>query len=205
MIILNQKGLEGVAKALALSFGDEPDMIMQPSDTEKKEPYPVWQDYVPVASTVLEAYFTAIAQEELERVHGWKYLPSTSLADCPKGLFVDAQEGLCLKTGYGSSEGRIDAYVVSTGEFFWGDKPQTIDSQRKQTVTPVEKYGINPLDGQACPGLILKDDDAGTIKATLNDVVVREWSYTSDKVSEKMRAAREFAEGWYQARPRRGA
>ena len=60
-----------------------------------------------------------------------------TLADCPIGLFVFEGE-LCLKTEYGSNEGRIDAYIVSSGEFFWGNPPQTIQSQRAQLVTPVE-------------------------------------------------------------------
>lgn len=58
------------------------------------------------------------------------------LAACPIGLFFCVGE-LCLKTEYGSAEGRIDAFIVETGEFFWGEHPQTIPSQREQTVTPV--------------------------------------------------------------------
>jgi hypothetical protein len=63
--------------------------------------------------------------------------PQTTLADCPVGLFVSASGTLCLKTEYGNNEGRIDAFIVSTGEFFWGAAPQTIASQRAQMVTPV--------------------------------------------------------------------
>jgi hypothetical protein len=59
-----------------------------------------------------------------------------TLAECPIGLFMYRDE-LCLKTEYGNNEGRIDAYIVSSGEFFWGDAPQTIASQRKQLVRPV--------------------------------------------------------------------
>jgi hypothetical protein len=61
------------------------------------------------------------------------------LAECPIGLFmpVDSNE-LCLKTEYGNNEGRIDAYIVSSGEFFWGSHPQTIPNQRAQVVRPVE-------------------------------------------------------------------
>jgi hypothetical protein len=59
-----------------------------------------------------------------------------ALADCPVGLFMKDDE-LCLKTEYGDNNGRIDAYIVSTGEFFWGgtSKPQ---DQRKVLVQPVE-------------------------------------------------------------------
>ena len=58
------------------------------------------------------------------------------LEKCPIGLFI--YDGtLCLKTEYGDNNGRIDAYIVSSGEFFWGDAPQTIASQCRQLVTPV--------------------------------------------------------------------
>ena len=60
-----------------------------------------------------------------------------SLANCPIGLFRSAGGELCLKTEYGNNEGRIDAYIVSSGEFFWGDAPQTIENQRRQVVEPV--------------------------------------------------------------------
>lgn len=60
-----------------------------------------------------------------------------TLKDCPIGLFINDHGGLCLKTEYGNNEGRIDAFIVSSGEYFWGDEPQTIASQRKQLVTPV--------------------------------------------------------------------
>lgn len=60
------------------------------------------------------------------------------LCDCPIGLFMSASGELCLKTEYGNNEGRIDAYIVSSGEFFWGSAPQTIASQRAQMVTPVK-------------------------------------------------------------------
>lgn len=58
------------------------------------------------------------------------------LKNCPIGLFWH-KATLCLKTEYGNNEGRIDAYIVCTGEFFWGDAPQTIASQRSMLVTPV--------------------------------------------------------------------
>lgn len=63
--------------------------------------------------------------------------PTVSLASCPIGLFISEHGILCLKTEYGNNEGRIDAYIVSSGEFFWGNAPQTIKSQRAQQVRPV--------------------------------------------------------------------
>ena len=61
-----------------------------------------------------------------------------TLAACPTGLFINEYGGLCLKTEYGDNNGRIDAFIVSSGEFFWGAAPQTIASQRKSLVTPVD-------------------------------------------------------------------
>jgi len=63
-----------------------------------------------------------------------------SLVECPIGLFFYEHEHgrvLCLKTEYGNNKGRIDAYIVASGEFFWGAAPQTIASQRAQMVRPV--------------------------------------------------------------------
>lgn len=68
-----------------------------------------------------------------------------TLEDCPIGLFTSASGELCLKTEYGSNEGRIDAYIVSSGEFFWGSAPQTIPNQRAQPVRPVDA-DIVPLE-----------------------------------------------------------
>jgi hypothetical protein len=68
-----------------------------------------------------------------------------SLAECPIGLFLHDDE-LCLKTEYGNNDGRIDAYIVSSGEFFWGSPPQTIASQRAQLVNPVKCIEMAELD-----------------------------------------------------------
>lgn len=59
-----------------------------------------------------------------------------TLVECPIGLFI-CGETLALKTEYGNNEGRIDAYIVESGEMFWGDQPQTIESQRATLVWPV--------------------------------------------------------------------
>lgn len=66
------------------------------------------------------------------------YDPSerVSLANCPVGLFVSGAGELCLKTEYGNNAGRVDAYVVSSGEMFWGEHPQTIANQQNQLVMP---------------------------------------------------------------------
>lgn len=62
---------------------------------------------------------------------------STTLEDCPIGLFV-SENILCLKTEYGNNEGRIDCYIVSSGEFFWGNN-KSVDELRKEIVYPVRR------------------------------------------------------------------
>ena len=59
------------------------------------------------------------------------------LAECPVGLFISAAGALCVKTEYSDNTGRNDCFIVSSGEFFWGGPPQTIESQRQQMVHPV--------------------------------------------------------------------
>jgi hypothetical protein len=70
---------------------------------------------------------------------GWNWTDAMiSLAECPIGLFWTECGSLCLKTEYGNNEGRIDAYIVSSGEFFWGHAPQTIPRQRAALVKPID-------------------------------------------------------------------
>lgn len=59
-----------------------------------------------------------------------------TLQDCPVGLFLAKGGSLCFKSEYTSETGRIDAYVVSTGEAFWGGV-LTATEQRLLPVTPV--------------------------------------------------------------------
>lgn len=68
--------------------------------------------------------------------------PITPLVECPIGLFISESGEICLKTEYANSQGRIDAYIVSSGEFFWGDPPQTIASQRLQRVKPFDLESV---------------------------------------------------------------
>jgi len=77
---------------------------------------------------------------------------------------------LCLKTEYGNNDGRIDAYIVSSGEMFWGDAPQTIASQRAQMVTPVENVTLQkrPVAFRIPAGdgwVILLNEEAAQIEA----------------------------------------
>jgi hypothetical protein len=93
-----------------------------------------------------------------------------TLAECPIGLFISEGGELCLKTEYGSNEGRIDAYTVSSGEMFWGYAPQSIASQRAQMVTPVENVTLKkrPVDFRlpdAGGYTILQNEEAAQIEA----------------------------------------
>ena len=47
-----------------------------------------------------------------------KYDP-VMLMDAPVGLFLYDGE-LCMKTEYASIDGGVEAYIVSSGETFWG-------------------------------------------------------------------------------------
>ena len=76
----------------------------------------------------------------------------TTLENCPIGLFESEGGELCLKTEYGTNEGRIDAYIVSSGEFFWGSQPQTIPNQRKQRVSPMDVLRLPLMECETCGG-----------------------------------------------------
>lgn len=62
---------------------------------------------------------------------------AVSLEDCPIGLFYSMNSVLCMKTEYRTYTGAIEAYIIDSGEFFWGDKPQTVQSQINSMVYPV--------------------------------------------------------------------
>jgi len=95
------------------------------------------------------------------------------LDECPIGLFIAGGE-LCLKTEYGNNDGRIDAYIVSSGEMFWGAAPQTVESQRAQMVEPVVNVTLrkrpvafripdgNPDDDK---WIVLQSEEAAQIEA----------------------------------------
>jgi hypothetical protein len=97
-------------------------------------------------------------------------MSKVTLAECPVGLFVSKDGELCLKTEYCNNEGRIDAYIVSSGEFFWGAAPQTIASQRAQMVTPVESVTLHkrPVAFRVPDGkgwTILQNEEAAQLEA----------------------------------------
>lgn len=97
-------------------------------------------------------------------------MDQVTLADCPIGLFVASSGELCLKTEYGNNDGRIDAYIVSSGEMFWGSPPQTIASQRAEMVMPVEHVTLRkrPVAFRVPDGeqwIILHSEEAAQIEA----------------------------------------
>ena len=57
------------------------------------------------------------------------------LKNCPIGLFLFNHE-LCVKTEYEDNNGTIKAYIVSSGEHFWGGV-STGSEQRELLVHPV--------------------------------------------------------------------
>ena len=102
-----------------------------------------------------------------------------TLADCPIGLFMSDSGELCLKTEYGNNEGRIDAYIVSSGEFFWGSAPQTIASQRAQLVTPVENVTLHKrpvawrVKDYGDGWIILQDEEAAYVLGENTNAVLQ--------------------------------
>ena len=94
-----------------------------------------------------------------------------TLAECPIGLFKSEDGELCLKTEYGNNDGRIDAFIVSSGEYFWGAAPQTIASQRAQMVTPVENVTLHKrpvafrIPNNGGGWLILQNEEAAQIES----------------------------------------
>lgn len=64
-----------------------------------------------------------------------------TLAECSPGLFIHSGE-LGFKSEYTRDDGSVDAYVVRTGEAFWGPQPQSVDNQRACLVEPVSDLAI---------------------------------------------------------------
>lgn len=66
-----------------------------------------------------------------------------TLDECPPGLFIF---GDCLgfKSEYRTPQGANEAYVVSSGEFFWGGTTKP-DEQGALMVTPVDLVDASAL------------------------------------------------------------
>lgn len=65
-----------------------------------------------------------------------------TLAECPVGLFLNSYGDVCLKSEYRTPQGAFEAYIAGSGEFFWGDNPQTVETQHKQMVRPVDEDAL---------------------------------------------------------------
>lgn len=63
--------------------------------------------------------------------------PEVSLWECPAGLFYAGQQ-LCVKIDAVTAKGFVMAYVVESGEFFWGDGRKVAEAQHEERVRPVE-------------------------------------------------------------------
>lgn len=75
--------------------------------------------------------------------------PEVPLVKAPVGMFIASDDVLCMKTGYGSFRGYIDAFVVETGEPFLSDDPETAETQRAAIVQPVRL--ASPTSSSANP------------------------------------------------------
>lgn len=64
------------------------------------------------------------------------------LIDAPVGLFM-FEETLCLKTEYANPQGGVEAYIVSSGEVFWG-RAKTQEERNNLDVTPVNADNLRP-------------------------------------------------------------
>lgn len=117
-----------------------------------------------------------------------------TLTECPVGLFYRG-DNLCLKSEYGNNEGRIDAYIVSSGEFFWGEAPQTIASQREQLVEPFDEDFITHAR-QDIPDLIAERDELIASRDLSNELAAQAISDLSIAHAEieRLRAALENLE-----------
>jgi hypothetical protein len=104
----------------------------------------------PAFRAIIEAAMLECPALSLRGVpEGWKLVNNgepVSLVECPIGLFECAGE-ICVKTEYTTDDGRIEAYIASSGEFFCGEQPQTKASQHAQIVQPMlaaTQPGVTP-------------------------------------------------------------
>jgi hypothetical protein len=87
---------------------------------------------------------------------------TVALSECPIGLFWHEGD-LCLKTEYHRENGSIEAYVVESGESFWGPAPQTVASLRACRVLPISTDdAIRRLIAKPLPATPRADDGAPT-------------------------------------------
>lgn len=71
-----------------------------------------------------------------------------TLAECPPGLFI-FNGGIGFKSEYSTPEGSPDAYVVSSGEYFWGG---TSDRKARDALVVI------PIEATAFQSVAINDD-----------------------------------------------
>lgn len=77
------------------------------------------------------------------------------LIDAPVGLFM-YKEALCLKTEYMNRQGGVEAYVVESGDVFWGGA-KSQEERNNLDVTPVSLDDLKPHGRWVCPDFEFSD------------------------------------------------
>ena len=104
------------------------------------------------------------------------------LGDCPPGLFLDDYGQLNVKSEYHTAKGAIEAYIGTSGEFFWGDHPQTIENQADQIVRPVTQTPVSLSREPVAPSPTQGDE--GALRERLSNAITRERLNLPMKASE---------------------
>jgi hypothetical protein len=76
-----------------------------------------------------------------------------SLEELPAGSLFYYNNTLCLKTEYKSEGGAIEAFIVGSGEMFWGGTKDAA-SQRKLMISPVSNPGAVAQSTPTPPGIV---------------------------------------------------
>ena len=74
-----------------------------------------------------------------------------TLANCPPGLFMSPDGYMGLKTEYANERGGSEAYVVASGEYWWGGE-HTHETREKQLVWPCEVRANVEVTGKPLRG-----------------------------------------------------
>jgi hypothetical protein len=57
-------------------------------------------------------------------------------------LFGD-NNTLCMKTEYRTPDNKVEAYIISTGEFFCGNFTNSVNEHNAQKVTPISRKVVD--------------------------------------------------------------
>lgn len=95
----------------------------------------------------------------------------TTLARAPVGLLMTDDGSLIVKTEYRTENGAIQAFIVESGEMFWGDQPQTVESQLK---TRVRGVIVEKADSKIKAGTLSADQIA------CSKISINTWVYLRD-------------------------